>query len=1157
MNDQFPINSPTPLEFTPVQRRVIELLRKQDSDRYQVSKWYEGAIYALSNPHNPDRISQAAQSLREVFEKLSWIVDGQDTFVPSRRGHSKEKDLRRADKVSVFIEKKDPLIASQNEQLLQERRDEFHQLWEEIQNFAHHGVVLNDESNSRFLKALKETDLLILEWFEPTTAEDQIVLNKLVGKAVITSEDADAALRLMRKCGSNYVYFFKHVENSEWFPLLRERKLFDFNPSNSQQKKTRDRSYWWPIEYLLKTANSKSQEVVEVIKGIPKTENPRILEPICDIICRIENVDLSLKLKRRVYNYIDLDSKWASHERIVAIITHWVNGSACSMGAGFELIRKVIRFYPDPESTEKAKKKLEEEIDYFDRLKPDTKLKDWEYHQMLEQGIHPLMEQGSLQITQILIEETARVIELGKFPDELEKCGEKDASEYWCPKLFDTHRDHAESKELLANAMTFACEMVYEKQADQINALDELLRGQRWRIFNRLRWHLYGKYPSEQTLPWIRTSILEFKNYSKRELPYEFQIMIRSACEHFGTDLLETEALSRIVSEIRSGPSREKWKEWMDGRFTEGGFKKRKAYFHRKQLRPFCNILSGEDRIYYDDLEAQGEEPLSDEDYLLWKGSDAKVGFMSSKSPLKLEEFQNKSDAEVLDLINNWNKPTRDSEDWSVEITVNAFSNVFGSYFTDSVVGDPERLQFWLENKEKIKRPSFVRSILEAAKQRIEKSEFLHFDTWLNISEWVLTHPDENPVGNAFLSDESFEHPNWNSCRRAVVDLLEVSFKKEVDVSIDHRDRLFLLLRRLCLESDYCLDENIAYASGERDYLSDAINHTRSRALENLAKYGYWVQDHLKESEPKFDDIESLLEERFSDEDIPVTLPEYAILGLHFFGLKSLLPQWVGSHKNLFFDQTDLSKWSEAFRVFIGYTGPRLNEFEFLRNEFEFALSRFESLLGEIRGQSELIDKVGQHLFSYYIWGKISLDEGDNLLDRFYQQSAFDKKYWGNLFRHVGHSLMNSGPKIEENIETRIVAFFDYRVAKKEPVELEEFSFWLRAECLSPEWRLRSFFKSLISPISDDSNIYMTLESLEKLLEQEPALVLECFDRLIERVISHRRPFIKEDCAETILRAGLKHPDADIKHFAENALENLLKMGYHGFLKLIEEDEES
>ena len=68
---------PMPLELSPPQRAVLDSLRRRDSDRYRLSQWYLGALYAVNNPYNPDRFSQAAQSLRELLEKLPRAVGKQ------------------------------------------------------------------------------------------------------------------------------------------------------------------------------------------------------------------------------------------------------------------------------------------------------------------------------------------------------------------------------------------------------------------------------------------------------------------------------------------------------------------------------------------------------------------------------------------------------------------------------------------------------------------------------------------------------------------------------------------------------------------------------------------------------------------------------------------------------------------------------------------------------------------------------------------------------------------------------------------------------------------------------------------------------------------------------------------------------------------------
>lgn len=69
-------NVSTPLVLTDQQRNVLEMLQNKQTEKYRLSEWYLGALYALDNPYNPDRIAQAAHCLHELIEKLPRVVHG-------------------------------------------------------------------------------------------------------------------------------------------------------------------------------------------------------------------------------------------------------------------------------------------------------------------------------------------------------------------------------------------------------------------------------------------------------------------------------------------------------------------------------------------------------------------------------------------------------------------------------------------------------------------------------------------------------------------------------------------------------------------------------------------------------------------------------------------------------------------------------------------------------------------------------------------------------------------------------------------------------------------------------------------------------------------------------------------------------------------------
>ena len=253
-------------------------------------------------------------------------------------------------------------------------------------------------------------------------------------------------------------------------------------------------------------------------------------------------------------------------------------------------------------------------------------------------------------------------------------------------------------RKLSVQTLTFACEMVFERSPELIAVLNETLCNQRWRVFHRLRQHLYALHPNEQTKPWIRDLILAHDDYARWEHHYEFQRMIRTACERFGAALLTEEERTQVLDAILEGPSKANYREWLGEQFTEEKFEQRQRYFHRMQLRPFATVLFGEYASYFRELEGESDDRISDENYS--PVGESGGGWVSHRSPRSTEDLGNLEDEELLEFINEWQDERRDEDDWLVEINIEALAEAFQMVFKESIILDPQRLRFWIENRE-------------------------------------------------------------------------------------------------------------------------------------------------------------------------------------------------------------------------------------------------------------------------------------------------------------------------------------------------------------------------------------------------------------------------------------------------------------------------
>ncbi len=898
---------------------------------------------------------------------------------------------------------------------------------------------------------------------------------------------------------------------------------------------------------------------------LPQVDNPRVYANILDIALKLDGVR-SVKLKPKMLEYARLEHQFFPFE-YPRLLAYWT--AAGQTEAALELANILVQYVPDPNAEEKQKQRREINEDHTDTVKDQMALMmtvlrpmprfNENYREILNEGVRPLAVNEPYKVARMLTDATATMIRLGKYQQELESGTSSDYSEIWCPRLDGSGDDDPEPGESLVRALTHACEKVYELACDSIDDLDLGMRNQRWNVFKRLRQHLYALHPNQRTKPWIRELILSHVDIGKSEHHYEFQQMTRAACEHLSAELLTIDQRTQIFEAILSGPHKGNYREKMDEQFTEKGFERRKRYFHRAQLRLFAPILFGKYADYFQELETdETAEEIADEDYMPFR--ELKGGRVSSRSPMSSEELANLSDKELLDYINEWQDEYWDTDDGFTEINIEALAGAFQTVFKGFIILNAERLEFWLKNRGNILRPIYVRAMISGIQDLVKAKDFEKLEEWFAFCRWVLTHPDsenEEAVGIGRLGDGSREHPSWNTSRRAVCDLIEVCVDVEVHVPLSARENLACLLEMLCTQYDWRLDQDRPVLLNREDQLTEAINTTRGRALDNLVKFGFWVRRH--DDKASIPEMREIIEKRVNTEvSYPLTLPEYAVLGMRFGSLFHLDEEWAVSRKSHLFPRNDLPAWREAFGNSLRRGRPNRPIIVKLRDQFEFALEHLKCLNElEWAGGESGGDFLGQHLFTYYLWDVYPLKGDDSLLECYYLQTEGVRKHWARLFNYVGHSLRNTGRQLDEGFKDRIIALFEWRLEVGEPTELQEFVFWLEAECLEGEWRLNAYSKIVEllrnlnwdQPRNQTAQLqYQAIHSIREMLLKHTVTVVKCFTKLTDALPMSGRFYIPTDDARAILKAGLDHDDETVCENARQARENLLRRGFFSVL---------
>ena len=962
-----------------------------------------------------------------------------------------------------------------------------------------------------------------------------------------TNEMVDKALYSVKKVTARK-YFFSRLENPLWLKPLAERGCFKYPPKSQRfDDGTIEFPYWPEIQYLKNVCREVPDEVINLVVNLPKVDNPTVYDGILDIALQIPGKQ-SAKLKDKILEYTGMEHQFNTY-RYANLLERWIEENQTS--AALELSKILIAFAPDPQSEEKRKQR-DNANDLHElsgtSLYPVPKFGHWEYLNIMSKGIRPLADKEPYRVACLLIDTTANMIHLRTHQEYLDTG--VDLSETWCPRLIGQENDNEDREKTLVNTLTFACKKVFEKSPNTVADLDKVLRKQQWNLFKRLRHHLYALHLNKQTKQWIREQILTHEGYGSWEHRYEFQQMIRRACEHFKETLLTEVERTDIFDSILDGPSKENHRHWVEGwlgeKFTEERFQERQQRFHSMQLRPFESVLFGKYEARFKKLQDKINKPISDDDYPPFK-NEVNAGWVSERNTLKPEDLSNLTDEELLTFINDWEKSDEYIEVNSfVEINIETLANAFQTVFRESIMSNANRLKFWMDNRESIERPIYVRVMIYAMQANVKEKNFDQLNEWFKFCEWVLSHSDQPHNQDYKQGDESRENKNWTNARRAVGDFIGVCLAKDIDVPITVREQLTKILKTLCTQYDWNLDENNPNRLNRNDPFTEGINNTRSRALEDLVKFGFWVRRH--EPECRIPEVTTLLEKRFSSEaDYPLTLPEYAILGKNYLSICSFNNKWASEHKSGFFPQSKHPEWIAAFSSFILCNGAVKPVFEILKDDFNFALQHLSDFKKHDLISHHPIEVLGERLFNYYLWEMFPLEGQKSLLEQFYQHTEKKREHWAILFKDIGHRLSSTGKHLDPNMKDRVKKFFNWRLKQKEPTELQYFTIWLQAECLEVEWRLDSYSKVLDVCEVEDWEIY--LKELCQMLPKHTAKVVECFVKLTDG-IRDNNIYIQTEEANTILKAGLNSKDPVVSENAKRALNNLLRADKLEFMDL-------
>ena len=124
---------------------------------------------------------------------------------------------------------------------------------------------------------------------------------------MLSEELIQKVLRQITKRTANHDYFFSKLSNPEWLKPLEEAELFSAPPPAIEENSMISFPFWPESQYLARVAGQAPNEVWEVMRKLPETNNVRVLSDLTEAAIAMP-VDVAFQWARKM-------SKWVANQK--------------------------------------------------------------------------------------------------------------------------------------------------------------------------------------------------------------------------------------------------------------------------------------------------------------------------------------------------------------------------------------------------------------------------------------------------------------------------------------------------------------------------------------------------------------------------------------------------------------------------------------------------------------------------------------------------------------------------------------------------------------------------------------------------------------------------------------------------------------------------
>ena len=1082
---------PEPTQLTERQKKIWQYLADTNP---KAADTYAGAVRVRGDLLNPDRIAQAAHSLRELNLLL----------VPKDKQEKSDKtNGDHVERIKSYMKSQD-LLGGLPENVAEKVAGQWVDTYGWFVAVAHHGRVPNEEKFDQQLQILENIiESQIGPFYNSVEKIDQLITLKRPSLSDLVS------LRTLIKKQAHYEYFFRTLNSAPWLPVLVKEGYFKNPPSLIKDDEGNIRyPAWVESEFLIKIADIKPEEVCGLILSSQTTDNPWVHCDFIEAAIKMPSkiaVKIIPKIKRETWFDTLFMSRSADKggELLEKLAKDVMLDDACSLASLLLDVKKVEQNSTFNEDKDKKTYEAKSCID------------DWQYEQILEKKLPALVAADPIRTITLLrniLEKAIRHV-TGKANYE-----EPFILNYKRPAIEDNEQNWAKEdvENQLITTIRNAINSIDTKKPTVLKNATACLGHPDgiYRIMLRLQIYTYSNNP--QIFRNEIMDVLKNKSYFfDEQLTHEYKKLLSTNYQ-----ILPEDAKDLILSWIDKGPG---------GKFTG----KHLEYWQTQKLDVIKDFLQGPWKKKYDDLTAK-YKPESSE-------FGTTVGtWVGPTSPESEDKLAAKNPDEIIKLITEWT-PIKDPTAPSPE----GLGRVFETVVTKDATSYVKKFKQVFGSKV---RAVYLYHLITGIKNSLKQAPVVDWDDILPTLKKITA--TESPY--EYPHDEGFYETGWGGVRKSIVDLFEEVFKKDSnEIPFKYRDQVWEILSQLVEDPDPDIEHEKKYGGRNMNPVTLSINTVRGDAFHALIQYALWVSRNTYSDEKTTiltPEVKKVLEKHL-DPTVDPTETIRSVYGHYYPTLYYLDKQWATDHLDKIFrpfgDRLSLAAW----RTYIGYASLWIPVVKFLRPLYQEAV---EHLDPKVKGD-ETDNRLDEHLMIGYWRG--DLDLTDSLLKQFYKNAPDTVRahaVWF-LWRSIEEAkLQKTSPEWK-----RLKLMWHQRlndITEKRTDEISRFADWLSS---APEDinGLYDLIKATIPHLTRGSDVGYLVGYLKANLGANIELVADLLFETVKENTEDIKYRIHDQDIIQILTAAIQSDSVKARDSANKIINMFGERGNHAFKGILSKSE--